>query len=169
MLELNQTKTTVFGISSGYTDVSCRNQTLIYHCIFLELMLFIHKTAKFRLFQPFFHNIDDEDNSRGLLLWRSYRHWVRLLSQVAWMFARHFSCNWSVKTELKSILSKWLLPYLQYSTMVSIKILLGNTLEKKIIFLIDEHHYLTMHNDTYRIILASTLNVHILNSFQCKT
>lgn len=45
----------------------------------------------------------------------------------------------------------------------------GKYFGEKIIFLIDEHHYLTMYNHTYRIILACTLNVHILNSFQCKT
>lgn len=42
-LGLNQTKTTVFGSSSGYTYVSCRNQKLIYHCIFLELMFLCTK------------------------------------------------------------------------------------------------------------------------------
>lgn len=45
----------------------------------------------------------------------------------------------------------------------------GKYFGEKIIFLIDEHYYLTMHSDTYRIISAYTLNVHILNSFQCKT
>lgn len=93
---------------------------------------------------------------------------MRLLPRVKWIFVRHFSCKWSEKTELKSILPRCILPYLHWFTMVSIKILLGNTLEKKK-NLIDDHNYLTMHNDTYGIILACTLNVHILNSFQCKT